>query len=126
MNPLRITLPWPDKGLSPNARKHRMRVAALRKRQRSECFVETRRQVGTPRLRPDAEFLVLLTFCPSDRRARDRDNLGASMKSALDGVADALGVNDRQFVQIAYRMAKDVAREACVVVEITEEAQQTS
>lgn len=115
-----ITLPWPDKGLSPNARAHWRKVAKLRAIQRLECFAETRHQIGTPRIREGATFLVLLTFCPADRRKRDRDNLGASMKSALDGVADALGINDSQFVQVAYRVGEPAA-EACVRVEITDE-----
>ncbi len=118
---IRVSLPWPDKSLSPNARVHRMKLAGIKKRQRQTCYVETLRQVGRPSLKTDASYLVLLTFYPSDRRKRDRDNLGASMKSALDGMADALGVNDSQFVQVAYRVSKDVSDEARVVVEITEE-----
>jgi crossover junction endodeoxyribonuclease RusA len=38
-----------------------------------------------------------MTFCPPTNRARDLDNLIASMKPALDGMAAALGVNDSTF-----------------------------
>jgi len=37
------------------------------------------------------------TFCPPDKRRRDRDNLIASMKAATDGIADALGIDDANF-----------------------------
>lgn len=40
---------------------------------------------------------VSLTFLPPDRRRRDLDNLIASMKSGLDVLADALGVDDNRF-----------------------------
>ena len=47
---------------------------------------------GVDRLR------VHLTFVPPDRRLRDADNCIAAAKAGLDGLADALGVNDRRFV----------------------------
>jgi hypothetical protein len=40
---------------------------------------------------------VDLTFIEPDRRPRDIDNLLASCKGLLDGIADALGVDDRCF-----------------------------
>lgn len=40
---------------------------------------------------------VSLIFVMPDKRHRDLDNCHAALKSALDGMADALGVNDRQF-----------------------------
>ena len=40
---------------------------------------------------------MTITFVPPDRRHRDDDNMIASLKSARDGIADALGVNDRRF-----------------------------
>lgn len=44
--------------------------------------------------------MVELTFYPPCKRNRDRDNLLAAMKSGLDGLADAMNVNDRRFVPI--------------------------
>jgi crossover junction endodeoxyribonuclease RusA len=38
-----------------------------------------------------------LTFYPPSRRQYDLDNCVAAMKSGLDGVADALQVNDHRF-----------------------------
>jgi len=45
----------------------------------------------------------VITFIQPDRRARDRDNLLAACKPMLDGVADALGVNDSQFEPMTIR-----------------------
>ena len=38
-----------------------------------------------------------MVFHPPDRRARDVSNMFDMMKSAIDGVADGLGINDRKF-----------------------------
>jgi crossover junction endodeoxyribonuclease RusA len=41
-----------------------------------------------------------------DKRHRDADNCLAAAKAGLDGMADALGVNDRHFQPITiYRIA---------------------
>ena len=48
---------------------------------------------------------LTITFHQPDRRARDRDNLLAAMKPTLDGLADALGVNDSQFEPVTLRRA---------------------
>lgn len=99
--PHEILLPWPDKGLSPNARLHWARLAKLKAAAREEAFSATKAAIPL-RLRQSlsngtAPIPVLLTFTPPDKRPRDRDNMQYAMKAALDGVADALGVNDRRF-----------------------------
>jgi crossover junction endodeoxyribonuclease RusA len=48
-----------------------------------------------------------MTFCPPDKRRRDRDNLIASMKAATDGIADALGTDDSKFI-VTYAMGSPV------------------
>lgn len=49
-------------------------------------------------LRADWDGLVhmAITFFPPDRRHRDDDNLIAAFKSGRDGMADALGINDKR------------------------------
>ena len=37
-------------------------------------------------------------FCPPDKRRRDGHNLASSMKGAIDGIADALGIDDSRFI----------------------------
>jgi crossover junction endodeoxyribonuclease RusA len=49
---------------------------------------------------------VRLQFFKPDKRARDWDNMLAAMKSGLDGLADAMGVDDSR-----WRLSFDVADE---------------
>jgi crossover junction endodeoxyribonuclease RusA len=93
-----VTLPWPPKELSPNARIHWTKLAKAKKAYRHTCHMLARQAgfsavylVGVTRLH------VSLTFYPPDRRLRDQDNMLAAMKSGLDGLADALQMDDRNF-----------------------------
>lgn len=45
----------------------------------------------------DGEVMLSVTFNPPDKRRRDLDGMFASAKSGLDGIADALAVNDYRF-----------------------------
>jgi crossover junction endodeoxyribonuclease RusA len=45
----------------------------------------------------DQPIKLTVTFVMPDKRLRDTDNCLAAAKAGLDGMADALGVNDRQF-----------------------------
>lgn len=94
-----ITLPWPFKGLSPNDRVHRMKLARIKRDYRWACFFQAK-EAGAPDAALSAadRIEVLLTFYPPTKRARDEDNLLATMKSGLDGLADALQVNDNRFI----------------------------
>jgi crossover junction endodeoxyribonuclease RusA len=103
---LEFVLPWPDKGLSPNVRAHwATRHRAVRK-YRKACWGATLMALADARLSrlpqrlaaDEAQLLhVELVFSPPTKRARDEDNLIARMKSGLDGIAEALGVNDKRF-----------------------------
>jgi crossover junction endodeoxyribonuclease RusA len=105
-----VTLPFPDARLNPNRSKgvHWAATSALRKSARSAAYTMTRvTALGTPwysieRSKADPVPLVI-TFIQPDRRHRDRDNLLAACKPALDGVADALEINDAQFDPVTIR-----------------------
>ena len=45
----------------------------------------------------DGPIPVRITFYPPDARRRDDDNMIGSFRAARDGIADALGVDDRRF-----------------------------
>jgi crossover junction endodeoxyribonuclease RusA len=100
-----IVFPWPPKELSPNARTHWARKARFTKAYRTECWALTRQAKAA------IDFVgpiqVSLTFCPPDRRQRDLDNMLASVKAALDGMALALDVNDKLF-SLSLRVADHV------------------
>lgn len=57
-----------------------------------------------------------------DRRARDRDNLLAASKPSLDGIADALGVNDARFNPVIIRRGYSL-KDGFVMVEIEDIAE---
>ncbi|OYQ41080.1 endodeoxyribonuclease RusA [Rhodoferax sp. TH121] len=94
-----VILPWPPKGLSPNARLHWMAKSKQAKSYRMACFVLCIEAKLNQMALPESGAVTLdIEFIPPDRRARDLDNMLSSVKNGLDGIADALGVNDRRFV----------------------------
>lgn len=50
-----------------------------------------------PMLPEEGPIELDIEFVPPNRRAHDLDNCLASLKSGLDGVADAWKVNDKRF-----------------------------
>ena len=100
-------LPWPDRVLHPNSRSHYMRKAKAVKNARATANWIAR-EAGIRPNDPDIPQALKVTaiFCPPNNRAHDLDGCLSSLKSALDGVADAIGIDDSKW-QIAIR--KDAA-----------------
>lgn len=90
-----VTLPWPPKTLSPNARVHWAKLARAKKEYREACAWAAVYQ-GAKRVRAE-KLHIALTFTPPSRRRFDIDNCLARMKSGLDGLADVLGVDDSKW-----------------------------
>jgi crossover junction endodeoxyribonuclease RusA len=112
---MQITLPWPDRALSPNARVHWAAKARAVKDARLEA------SLSLPRLYTvfgDGPVPMRWTFHPPSRRRYDRDNIIASCKAYQDGLSDVLGVDDSRF-EPTYRMG-EVRGGGCVIVEIGE------
>lgn len=89
-----VLLPWPARVVHPNSRAHWRRRAGATTRMRRDAYVLTKAaklRVG------DGAVQVTLTFYPPDKRRRDLDGCIASCKAYLDGLADALGVDDNRF-----------------------------
>lgn len=112
---LRLTLTWPDSGLSPNARLHWSRKARKVKAARTAAWGAVLELADCRAVTVTGKVGVTVTFCPPDGRRRDLDNLIASMKAANDGIADALGVDDSRFVS-TYSMGEVVKGGAVHVV----------
>lgn len=93
-----VRLPFPDPALSPNRAKGRAWQALLAKKlaARDAGFYATK-QAATEFEAPSGDIALSLLFLTPDKRRRDADNLLAASKSMLDGMADALGVDDRRF-----------------------------
>ena len=97
---LRFEVEWPPRQLSPNARGHWAIKSRHAKRYRAACYAyaHNARVAAGQHLQHGQKLSLSLVFCPPDRRRRDDDNLVAAFKSGRDGIADALGVDDSQFV----------------------------
>jgi crossover junction endodeoxyribonuclease RusA len=108
-----LTLPWPPKELSPNARVHRLAKARVAKEYRMVCWALAKEARLTA---PEGPVHLKLTFFPPTRQPRDLDNCLASIKSGLDGVADAMGINDRDFRPITIDLSSAVG--GLVLVEL--------
>lgn len=107
-----IVLPWPPKELNPNKRLHWAILAKSKKNYRSACFYiakQTNPNVDKQKVN------LTITFYKPDKRHRDLDNMLASMKSGLDGLADALGVNDKHF-SISMNVADEIGGMVKVVI----------
>ena len=90
-----ITLSWPQKELNPNARCHWAIKAKAAKAYRKEAGWAAK--LSGDSVEGEGVIDLHITFYPPDRRSRDDDNLMAAFKSARDGIADGLGVNDKRF-----------------------------
>ena len=91
--PLLIELSWPAKELSPNARVHHMVKHRYTKAAKTEAGWATK-IVRPLNWGGDGPFDVLIRAYPPINRQRDADNLVASCKAHLDGIAEVLGIND--------------------------------
>lgn len=90
-----IVLPWPPKQLNPNSRTHWAVKAKFTKACRLRAGLETK--VAGVKVDWEGKIDVHIVFHQPDRRARDQDGMLSSCKAYLDGIADALMVNDNRF-----------------------------
>ena len=105
---IEIVLGRPPSDLSPNARLHWAKLARAKKQYRNACFSVSKEQLKKFKTDNIPEKLFLeMTFIPPDRRSYDRDNLVARMKSGIDGLADALKINDKRFNTVISTMDTD-------------------
>jgi crossover junction endodeoxyribonuclease RusA len=95
-----VRLPWPDPSLMPNRKNgtHWTKTKAAKDAQRlaGKVCTQAALQVTGPQEWKERIPLSLLYVMP-DKRHRDADNLLAASKAILDGMAEALGVDDRRF-----------------------------
>lgn len=106
-----ICLPWPSSALSPNARGHWAMKAAAKRRARMDGFLAAKAA------KVPAGRTIAITFHAPDNRHRDLDNMLASIKGQLDGIADAIGVDDSEW---SISITKgEVRKGGCVIVEVS-------
>lgn len=120
MTPLTLHLAWPHPDLNPNARIHWARKARQVKAYRAECRFDAKAQ-GLGNIEAD-KLALDIEFRPPNRIRRDRDNLIASFKAGADGIADACGIDDADFIP-TYRVGEPVKGGA---VRVTIEPRETA
>jgi len=91
-----VKFDWPPKVLNPNQKKHWAVKAKAAKSFKNSCFCLAKKAIG--QIKTAERLHLFIDFYPPDKRLRDADNCVAMMKSGLDGLADAMQVNDRQFI----------------------------
>lgn len=96
MSAVTFDLPFPAKILWPNGRGHWAEKARAVKSARQAAWAAAL-AAGVKSLPVSAGYSIAVTVHPKTRNPIDRDNVVASLKSAIDGIADALGVDDRTF-----------------------------
>ena len=101
-----VKLPWYSKEVSPNTRVH-WAVESRAKRQHKELAnIYTRNAKVKFDKDKDRAFLNI-TFCPPSKRRMDLDNCLASCKAYLDGISEAIGIDDSRF-SIQMQMSDEI------------------
>jgi crossover junction endodeoxyribonuclease RusA len=91
-----IILPWPPSTLSGHAKGHWRGKAALTKKFRAWAHTATL-EAGRVDIPATGDIAIRFTFYPPDNRS-DRTNMPNRLKAMIDGISDALGVNDKRFL----------------------------
>lgn len=98
---LTVTLPWPDRRLFPNARVFWASKAKQVKTHRRLAYFEALKiQEAIPaEVRSDETKSIFyrIIYTPKINRKRDEDGIISACKSYLDGVSEAIGINDFRF-----------------------------
>jgi crossover junction endodeoxyribonuclease RusA len=98
-----VELSYPASELMQNrsAGQHWSFSHAAKVAQKDEAYLLTRQAIVSSgfEAKDGATYRIEMEFCPPDKRVRDVSNLHAAMKAALDGIAKAMGVDDKTFKQ---------------------------
>lgn len=116
-----IVLPWPPKALHPNSRPHWGERSRAAKAYREQAYWITRSaQIDLIEAVPaDGEIMLDVRFYPPSNRG-DTDGMFSACKSAFDGIADAIMVNDRRFAFTIRRL--EPSKNGAVFVDVREAA----
>jgi hypothetical protein len=90
-----IELPWPSSELAGHNRGHWSSKARIVATHRSWAFHATREV--RPTVPETGDIHVHICFTPPHNRG-DRANMPIMLKPYLDGIAEAMGVNDKRFL----------------------------
>lgn len=113
-----LILYWPAKELSPNARVHWAQRAAVAKNARAYAQLAAMQADWRAGSVPAGKLHLHVTFHPPTKRLPDDDNMLARFKPYRDGIADALGIDDKRFISHPM-VSTEVRKGGQVVVRIT-------
>jgi crossover junction endodeoxyribonuclease RusA len=116
---MKVTLPYPAAELWPNTRAHWASKARAVKAARNQAYWLAKEAgeliVG------NGEIAIKITVCGKPTGPLpDKDNCASAAKSLLDGIADALGVNDKRFA--APIVVYSAVRSSRFIIEVGERA----
>lgn len=96
---LEIVLPYPASDLMPNRKNgaHWGKTNKVKQETMQTCFYLTKEAMQGAKVIYRDTYPLQIEFIAADKRKRDLDNLLASAKCSLDAVAQAMGIDDRQF-----------------------------
>ena len=97
---MKIVFPWFLKELKPNWSGHYMQKAKAKAIYRSECERITLNALHNYPGGVSSFSTIKAKFYKPNNRHMDLDNMLASIKSGIDGMCDALQINDKQFSTI--------------------------
>lgn len=87
-----VELPWPMPILFPNEKKrhHWSKVSKAAKQARAYSWAMAKQAKAAGKIQE-------VSFYPPDRRVRDDDGMIGAFKHYRDGIADATGIDDRNY-----------------------------
>jgi len=117
---MKIELDFPPAELFPNKAKgtHWAKLYQVRSDNREGSTWLAKHQIKGW-VAPEGDIPLNLTFIMPDKRHRDADNCLAACKAALDGLADALFINDKRFWPITINRKIGDKSTRKLIVEIT-------
>lgn len=95
---LELVLPWPSKDLSPNARVHyRVKAAATKLARQTAVVLAHEAGWKGLQLPPGRLHLWIDCYQAPGKKLPDDDNMIGRCKAYRDGIAQALGIDDKRF-----------------------------
>jgi len=88
-----MTLPWPNKGLGSNSRLHWAAKSRLTAAARSTAKYAA---LEKPAIETIPNATIFIEYYPPTKRG-DIHNVPSSLKAYIDGIADAMGCDDKKF-----------------------------
>ena len=100
-----IELPWPPASLSGHCSTHYRIMRPIIAKHRLWAFQATK--AARPHVPSTGDIPISVEFYPPDNRS-DRINFWNRMKPYFDGIAEAMGVNDKRFLPAGYHVCEPI------------------